>query len=59
MVDMQQQYSLYPETLFLAVYILDKYLEVRYNKPLFFFFGPKCLLGVNLYLLLYIEMGVF
>lgn len=29
MVDMQQQYSLYPETLFLAVYILDKYLELE------------------------------
>ncbi|KAL1463747.1 hypothetical protein WDU94_015472 [Cyamophila willieti] len=29
MIDMQQQYNLFPETLFLAVYMLDKYLELE------------------------------
>lgn len=30
MVDMQMQYGLFPETLFLGVFMLDKYLEVSF-----------------------------
>uniref|UniRef100_A0A8D8QAM9 G2/mitotic-specific cyclin-B2 n=1 Tax=Cacopsylla melanoneura TaxID=428564 RepID=A0A8D8QAM9_9HEMI len=29
LIDMQQQYNLFPETLFLAVYMLDKYLQLE------------------------------